>query len=271
MDNFNFKKSLGQNFLIDKNVIHNIVDSASIDKDTLLIEIGPGGGAITSFMVPKCGYALLYEADGRLEGYLNDKLKNNDNYSIFIGDFLESNIKKDISIYNYKKIYVVANLPYYITTSIIMKFIDDDVLPDKMVIMVQKEVASRFSANVGTRDYGSITVFLNYFYNIKKLFDVSRNCFKPIPNVDSAVIEMSLKKDRKKVEDIEFFKKFVKDCFKYKRKTLRNNLKDYNLDIITNVLDNYGFNLGVRAENLNLDVFIELSNSLCYNCEMRSD
>ena len=262
MSDFKFKKSLGQNFLQDNNVIHKIVDSANLDKDTLLIEIGPGGGAITRYTVPLCGHALLYEADSRLEENLNELLKENNNYSIVIGDFLKSNLEEDIKKYNYPKIYVVANLPYYITTPIIMKFIDSNVLPDKMVVMVQKEVASRLSASVGSRDYGSLTVFLNYYYDIKKLFDVSRNCFVPKPNVDSAVVCFDLKKEREKVLDISLFKRLVRDSFSYKRKTIRNNLKKYDLKIIESVLLKYGFDLGVRAEALSLNVFVEMANAL---------
>ena len=262
MNEFKFKKSLGQNFLQDNNVIHKIVDSAELNRDTLLIEIGPGGGAITRYTVPLCGHALLYEADSRLEENLNELLKSNDNYSIIIGDFLKSNLEDDIKKYDYSKIYVVANLPYYITTPIILKFIDSDVLPDKMIVMVQKEVAARLSASVGSRDYGSLTVFLNYYYNIKKLFDVSRNCFMPKPNVDSAVVCFELKKEREQVLDIALFKRLVKDSFSFKRKTLRNNLKNYDLKIIENVLMMYGFDLGVRAEALSLEVFVEMANAL---------
>lgn len=262
MEKFKFKKSLGQNFLQDENVIHKIVDSAGIDKDTLLIEIGPGGGAITRYTVPLCGHALLYEADSRLEGKLNELLKENDNYSILIGDFLKSDLKEDIKKDKFSKIYVVANLPYYITTPIIMKFIESDVFPDKMIVMVQKEVASRLSACVGSRDYGSLTVFLDYYYDIRKLFDVSRNCFFPKPNVDSAIVQFSLKQEREKVLDIELFKQLVRDSFSHKRKTIRNNLKSYDLKIIEDVLLKYGFDLGVRAESLSLEIFVEMANFL---------
>ena len=259
---FNFKKALGQNFLKDNNIIHNIVDSADIDKDTLVIEIGPGGGAITSKLVPLAGFTILYETDGRLESHLNDLLEQYDNYKLIIGDFLKTSLKDDLSKYNYSKVYVVANLPYYITTPIIMKFIDDNVLPDKLVIMVQKEVASRLSSSINSKDYGSLTVFLNYYYDISKLFDVSKNCFVPKPNVDSAVICMKLKKKRRKIKDIELFKKLVKDSFRYKRKNLRNNLSNYDLKNINDVLSKYGYDLTCRAENLSLDVFVDIVNEL---------
>ena len=262
MRNFQYKKSLGQNFLNDRNIIHKIVESAEIDQDTLVIEIGPGGGALTELIVPKAGQSLLYEADRRLESHLTTMLKDYSNYEIIFGDFLEADIFKDISKYSYSKLYVVANLPYYITTPIIMKFVEKSILPDKMIIMVQKEVAYRLSAVVGSRDYGALTVFLNYYYDIKKLFDVSRNCFIPSPNVDSAVVEMKLKTNRLKVENMELFQKLVRDSFLHKRKTLRNNLKDYDLMIIEKVLNKYGFDLSVRAENLSLDIFVEMVNEL---------
>ena len=261
-DNFFFKKSLGQNFLNDKNIIQKIVDSANINKNTLVIEIGPGGGALTELLVPLSGYTLLYEADGRLEEHLNNLLKNYNNYSIRIGDFLETNLQEDLKKYSYEFVYVVANLPYYITTPIIMKFLEEGVCPDKFVVMVQKEVAYRLSAKVGSRDYGSLTVFLNYFYDIKKLFDVGRNCFTPKPNVDSAIVEFNLKKERLELLDMDLFQKLVRDSFLYKRKTIRNNLKGYDLEKIEKVLKKYGFDLNVRAESLKLEVFVDLSNEL---------
>lgn len=259
---FKFKKSLGQNFLHDKNVINRIVESADIDKNTLVIEVGPGGGALTSLIVPKAGQALLYEADSRLEDNLRMLLSGNDNYSIVIGDFLKANLKEDIVKYSYDKLYLVANLPYYITTPIIMKFVEECILPDKMIIMVQKEVSYRLSASVGSRDYGSLTVFLNYHYDIKKLFDVSRNCFVPKPNVDSAIVEMKLKNNRLDVKDMNLFNRLVRDSFLYKRKTIRNNLKNYDLRIVEEVLNKYNFNLSVRAENLDLEVFVDIANEL---------
>ena len=264
-EKFHFKKSLGQNFLRDQNVIHKIVESARIDKDTLVIEIGPGGGALTELIVPLAGQVLLYEADQRLEGHLNDLLKKYDNYQIIIGDFLKADLISDLSHYSYKKVYVVANLPYYITTPIIMKFVENRVLPDKMIIMVQKEVASRLSATVGSRDYGSFTVFLNYYYDIKKLFDVGRNCFIPSPNVDSAVVEFRLKNNHLEVKDMDLFMRLVRDSFSYKRKTIRNNLKNYNLEIIEKVLEKHDFGLMVRAENLNLEIFVEMANELVHD------
>lgn len=262
MDKFQFKKSLGQNFLKDNNVINNIVESAGIDDDTLVIEIGPGQGAISRLIIPKSKYSILYEIDDRLKLFLENILNDNDNYRIVFGDFLLQDVKKDIKGYDYKKLYVVANLPYYITTPIISKFIYDEILPDKIVVMIQKEVAERYSAKVGSRDYGSLTVFMNYYYDIEKLFDVSRNCFQPRPNVDSSVIVMNLKKDRLDVNNMDIFKSLVTDSFKYKRKNLRNNLKGYDLDRISKVLEKYNFDLSVRAEMISLEIFVEIANEL---------
>jgi len=261
-NNFEFKKSFGQNFIHDDNIIRKIVDSALIDKDTLVIEIGPGAGSLSKEIIPKSKYSILYEIDTRLEDRLNELLKDNDNFEIIFNDFLNEDVKNKISNYYYDKLFVVANLPYYITTPIISKFIDDNILPDKIVIMVQKEVADRLSAKVGSRDYGSLTVLLNYYYDIKKLFDVSRNCFTPKPNVDSAVICMDLKKDRLVVKDLDLFKSLVRDSFQFKRKNLRNNLKKYDLNKIENILKKHNLDLSVRAEMLSLDMFVEIVNEL---------
>lgn len=259
---FNYKKSLGQNFLHDENIIHKIVESANITKDSLVIEIGPGQGALTKYIVPLAGNVLLYELDSRLEGYLNQLLSKYHNFSLKIIDFLKINLKDELKNDSYKNLLVVANLPYYITTPIIMKFIDEGILPDEFIIMVQKEVASRLSATVGSKDYGALTVLLNYYYDISKLFDVSRNCFTPKPNVDSTVISMKLKKNRYSIINFDFFQKIVRDSFSYKRKTLRNNLKNYDLEVIESVLQKYGFNLNVRAEMLELVVFVDIANTL---------
>ena len=260
--NFEFKKSLGQNFLKDVNVIHKIVDSANIDKNTLVIEVGPGQGAISRLIVEKAKFTILYEIDPSLKWFLNNILKDSSNFKLVINDFLEEDVKSELSNYDYDKLYMVANLPYYITTPIVEKVINEEILPDKIVIMVQKEVASRFAASINTRDYGALTVFLNYYYKIYKLFDVSRNCFFPKPNVDSAVICMELKKDRLFVKNMDFFKKFVKDCFRYKRKNLRNNLIGYDLDKVSGVLSEYGLSLNDRAEALSLEIFVEIANEL---------
>lgn len=157
MDKFEYKKSFGQNFMRDENIINKIVDSAGIDKDTLIIEIGPGAGSLSKKIIPLSGYSILYEIDTRLESVLDKELSSNDNYKILFNDFLKQDISLDIKEYNYKKVYVVANLPYYITTPIITKLMDE-IYPDKIIIMIQEEVADRLSAKHGNREYGMISV-----------------------------------------------------------------------------------------------------------------
>ena len=260
MINFDFKKSLGQNFLHDENIIDKIVKYSEIDKDTLVIEIGPGAGALSKKTIPLSGYTILYEIDTRLKDILDGVLNQYDNYEIIFNDVLKQDIAKDISRFNYKKVYVVANLPYYITTPIITKVIDE-ISPDKIVIMIQDEVADRLSASVGSRDYGMITVALGAFYDIKKLFRVGRNCFKPAPNVDSAVISLD-KHNKYEIKDKVVFDKLIKDAFKFKRKNLRNNLKGYDLELIGKILDENGFSLGDRAELIPVSLFVDIANKL---------
>ncbi|MEG2311610.1 MAG: rRNA adenine dimethyltransferase family protein, partial [Bacilli bacterium] len=158
-------------------------------------------------------------------------------------------------------LYVIANLPYYITTPIIMKIISANLMVDKIVIMVQKEVGNRFKALPGSKDYNSLSVFLNYYFDVKKVMDVSRNVFMPKPNVDSIVISLS-KKDQVVVSDEILFFKVIRDSFKQKRKMLRNNLQEYDLDIVFAVLNKHGFDKNVRAEQLSLAVFVDIANNL---------
>ncbi len=260
--NFRHKKSLGQHFLKDKNIVNKIVNSAMIDSNTLVIEIGPGEGVMSELIIPKSKFTILYEIDKRLKNSLDTKLSNYDNYKIIFNDFLLEDINKELVNYEFNSLYVVANLPYYITTAIVEKFLDCNIIPNKMVLMMQKEVACRYSAKPNTKDYGSLTVMLNYYYEIDKLFDVSRNSFIPEPNVDSTVICMKKKKELLYVKDIIFFKNLIKDCFRFKRKNIKNNLNKYNLKVVEKVLNKYGFDLSVRAEALCLDVFVDLANEL---------
>ena len=157
---------------------------------------------------------------------------------------------------------MVANLPYYITTPIIIKIIEDNIKVDKMLVMVQKEVGDRFKATPGSKDYSSLSVFLNYYFDVKKLLDISKNVFLPKPNVDSIVVEFKKKENLKEVTNKELFFKLIRDAFKQKRKTLKNNLKEYNLLKIEEILKKYNYDLSVRAEQLTIDIFIEIANNL---------
>lgn len=262
---FKFKKKYGQNFLTDQNILNKIVAKSEIDKDTLVIEIGVGAGALTLKMQDLAKNIIGYEIDSSLKGILKEQLDGKENVEIIFDDFLTRNVKEDLNKYNYQKLFVVANLPYYITTPIITKIIEDKLNVNKIVIMVQKEVGDRFGAKAGTKEYNSLTIFLNYYFNIKKIMDVSRNVFIPKPNVDSIIIEMDAKENNYGVKDESIFFKLIRDSFKYKRKNLRNNLRDYNLNIVEKVLDEYNLDLSVRAEQLSIEQFVKISNEISEN------
>ena len=239
MYKFDYKKNLGQNFLQDKNIIDKIVNAPDYGDNNLVIEIGPGAGALTKELLKKVDRAILYEVDTRLEKILNKELSTFVNYELIFDDFLNRDVNKDISKYDFDNLYIVANLPYYITTPIITKIINDKIPTNEIVIMIQKEVADRFSAKPGSKEYGQITVFLNYFFDIDNVCNVSKNCFFPKPKVDSAVIKMKRKESNDYIKNFDVFNRLVKDSFRFKRKTIKNNLVGYDLDIINDALYSY--------------------------------
>jgi len=259
---FNFKKNFGQNFIIDENIINSIIKKSEVDKNTLVIEIGPGAGSLTYKLCESAKNVLCYEIDTTLQEILTENLKDYNNYEIIYQDFLKANVIEDIKKYNYEKLYVVANLPYYITTPIIMKLVEDDINVDKIVVMVQKEVGNRFKAEPGTKDYSSLSVFLKYYFQVSKLLDVSKNVFIPKPNVDSIVVEFKKKEHLLNVNNKQIFFNLIRDSFKQKRKTLRNNLKGYDLEKIEEVLNKHNMDLSIRAEQISLEIFVEISNNL---------
>ena len=254
---FDYKKSLGQNFLKDKNIINKIVSSISPSKNDLIIEIGPGDGSLTKELVNKDCDLLCFEIDERLRDKLNS-IKSNSDFNIVFKDFLKVDLNEYISK-KYNHLYFVGNLPYYITTAIINKIVNES-SPYEITIMIQKEVANRYMAKPCSRDYGSISVFLQYYFDIYKVCDVSKKCFEPIPKVDSMVIK--LKNKNKKEVKIDLFNKFVRDSFKHKRKNLRNNLMSYDLNKIEVLLKEIGKSLTNRAEELSVDDFIYIVNRL---------
>lgn len=260
--NFKFKKKYGQNFIIDENVINKIVENSNIDKNTLVIEIGPGAGSLTKKLAQNAKQVLCYEIDETLKTVLNDLVIEFNNIDIFYQDFLKSNVLDDLKQYQYEQLYIVANLPYYITTPIIMKVIEDNIPVDKIVVMVQKEVGDRFKATPGTKDYNSLSIFLNYYFDISKLMDVSRNVFLPKPNVDSIVVEFKKNKKNYNIKDEKLFFQLIHDSFQQKRKTIKNNLNKYDLKTVENVLKKYNFDLNSRAEQIPIYVFADISNEI---------
>ena len=261
MKNFEYKKSLGQNFLIDKNIINKIINSIDLKEESLIIEIGPGSGALTKELVKLSANIISFEIDTRLKSELDKLCNENSNLEIIYEDFLKINLKEFLKQKKYKNLYFVANLPYYITTAIINK-ITEESNPNEMILMVQKEVADRFSAHPNTRDYGSISVFLQYNYDISKVVLVPKTCFYPSPKVDSVVIKFETRENKVKALNEEKFYKLIKDSFQFKRKNLRNNLKGYNQDKINEILKEYNKDLTARAEEISVEEFINISNNI---------
>ena len=260
--NFQFKKKFGQNFIVDENVINKIVNLSGVAKETLVLEIGPGSGALTWKLSQYAKNVVCYEIDEKLKPLLDENVGTLENVEVIYEDFLKANINEQLSKHSYGKFYIVANLPYYITTPIIVKIIEDSINVDKIVIMVQKEVGDRFSSKPGNKTYGSVTVFLNHYFEVKKIMDVSRNVFMPVPNVDSIILSMTPTTNKKMLSDEKLFFALVRDAFKQKRKTIRNNLLKYDLLKIEKVLKKHSYDLSVRAENLSYEIFVEIANEL---------
>lgn len=254
MAKFKFKKKYGQNFLQDTHTIEKIVDSINPTTDDLIIEIGPGAGAITKSLKKFNAKIIAFEIDDETKKYLlpleDEKTK------IIYADFLYSDIAKILKNYENCRIFFIGNLPYYITTPIIEHIIDSGISHESLTVMVQREVADRFLAKPGHKEYGYMTVLLNFNYDISKVIDVDRKKFYPVPNVDSTVLKLTSKK---KIDgDYEKLKKLLKDSFQFKRKTLKNNLNNYDTAKIEKILNEDGYSLSNRAEEIPLDVYIKI-------------
>lgn len=259
MEEIRAKKSLGQNFLKDETVLKKIANSISTKEQDLIIEIGPGKGALTKYLKEKNSYLVCFEIDERMTNILKEL--EDKKTKVVYQDILKSDIKKEIKEIPYQDLYVIANIPYYITTPIIKKVLELNDLKS-MSLLVQKEVGERFSSEPGHKAYGSLTVYLNYYFEITYLFDVPNTCFDPKPKVDSAVINFKRKEKNKNVKKEDTLFRLIEDSFRMKRKTLRNNLKNYNWNKIKEVLEKNSLPESVRAEEIPLEVFIEIANSL---------
>ena len=262
---FTFKKSLGQNFLIDANILNRIVDGAGINDKVGVIEIGPGIGSLTEAAAKKAKKVISFEIDGRLLPILSETLADYSNSDILKVD-VDKVIEEKMS--DCEKIMVVANLPYYITTPILTHLIENTKKIDGYVVMMQREVANRLNAKVGTKDYNSLTILLNYYTNVEYLFTVPKKVFVPAPNVESAVVKIMTKEEKEFEADNSFFK-FVRSCFVQRRKTLLNNLissygKDKKQDLQNSCLDSE-IDSTRRSETLSLREFYNLYNNLKNN------
>ncbi|AAT28050.1 16S rRNA (adenine(1518)-N(6)/adenine(1519)-N(6))-dimethyltransferase RsmA [[Mycoplasma] mobile] len=243
----NFKKSLGQNFLQDKNIIEKIVNFIPLENEDVL-EIGPGQGALTNLLVKKSKNVLAYEIDKELIPFLKEKIKAK-NFTLKHEDFLKSEID-----FQDKKI-IIANIPYFITSDILFKIFENHKFFTKALIMVQKEIADKLIAKANDSNYGKLSVSSQFFANIKKVINVPRTCFYPQPNVDSAVVYFEFKNDIENI-DIEKFLVFIKTCFSQQRKKLSNNLKNvYDLEKIKSVLKKLNLSFEVRPQQIDLNVY----------------
>ncbi|WP_068675848.1 16S rRNA (adenine(1518)-N(6)/adenine(1519)-N(6))-dimethyltransferase RsmA [Oceanobacillus sp. Castelsardo] len=266
---FTFKKSLGQNFLVDVNILKNIVRHAGINKDSGAIEIGPGIGALTEQLAIHADKVVAFEIDQRLLPILKDTLGDYSNINLIHQDILEANVKEVIeeNFAQNQPVHVVANLPYYITTPILMKLVRDKLPVSSITVMIQKEVAERMAAKPNTKSYGSLTIALQYYTSAEVVMIVPKTVFMPQPNVDSAILKLEMReKPPVHVEDEDFFFELVKSSFAQRRKTLQNNLKSYfkdkyDKDMITDILQQSGIDAKRRGESLSIEEFAHLANT----------
>lgn len=266
-NDFNIKKKFGQNFIIDQNVLNNIVNASKITENTCVIEIGPGLGSLTELMLKKAKKVLAFEIDKDLIPILNNNLGSYDNFTLINEDILNVDIDKYIDEYfpDEVDIALVANLPYYITTPIILKLLSETKRIKTYTMMMQDEVADRICALKNIKDYNALSICIQYRASAKKVLNISRSIFVPKPNVDSAVIRLELYDTPPfKAKNEEFFFKFIRDAFCQRRKTLVNNLKQtgYNKDNVVLALNELNIPLEIRSEALSVSDFVRISDML---------
>lgn len=268
---FTFKKSFGQNFLTDTNILQKIVDTAEIDKNVNVIEIGPGIGALTEFLAENAAEVMAFEIDDRLIPILADTLRDFDNVKVINEDILKSDLQSRIKEFANPDlpIKVVANLPYYITTPILMHLIESKIPFAEFVVMMQKEVADRISAEPNTKAYGSLSIAVQYYMTAKVAFVVPRTVFVPAPNVDSAILKMTRREQPLvQVKDEDFFFRVSKISFVHRRKTLWNNLTshfgkaDETKAKLEQALEIAEIKPSIRGEALSISKFAKLADAL---------
>ena len=266
---FVFQKRFGQNFLIDTRVLDRIIEASEITKDDFVLEIGPGIGTMTQYLADAAREVTAVEIDDALIPILQDTLKEWDNVSVIHGDILKTDIRKIADEKNQgRPIKVVANLPYYITTPIIMGLFEKNVPVDSITVMVQKEVADRMQVGPGTKDYGALSLAVQYYAKPEIVANVPPNCFMPRPKVGSAVIRLTRHEQCPvEVEDEKFMFRVIRASFNQRRKTLANGLNNapdiqVSKEDIAKALEELGVGAGIRGETLTLEQFARLSNIL---------
>lgn len=261
---FAFSKKYGQNFIFDKNLLQAIVSDAGITKEDDVIEIGPGAGTLSSVIAENAKSLTCYEIDTNLKGILAESLGDYDNVQVVFEDILKVNLNQlDTKYHN--GYHVVANLPYYITTPIIFKFLEQSNNIKSMTIMVQKEVGLRMIAHAGTKEYGALTVSLGYRANVEYKRTVKRQLFTPMPNVDSCIIRITFDNTKYDIKNEETLKRLIKCVFTNRRKTLTNNLRQefgLSLEEGEKVLKSLGIEPSIRGEKLTTNQFVNISNKI---------
>lgn len=262
-ENIIVKKQYGQNFLLDEKVLERIVDAAKITKDINVVEIGPGLGFLTDYLQRKANRVLCYEVDEQMVNHLRTKAFPN--VKLIHDDFLNRNLNDDFSYYfDDKPIYIVANLPYYITTPILIKILEETDLVSKMIVMMQTEVAKRLCGKPSTKDYNSLSVLIQYFTKAELLFPVYPHSFYPEPGVESSVISLEYRENpEKEACNLAYFLKFNRCVFAQRRKTLMNNILkaySYEKEKILEIFIQLGIHESVRSEALSVSTIVELSN-----------
>jgi len=258
---FKFNKSYGQNFIFDKNFLKSIVDGI-VDDSTNVLEIGAGAGTLTSILCEKAKKVVSFEIDNNLKPILNENLSNLNNINLVFGDIMKFDMDEIESNFDGKYI-MVANLPYYITTPIIFKFLENAKNMTSMVIMVQLEVAERLVAKAGTKEYGAITPAIDYRANAKIIKKVNRTMFTPAPNVDSAIVKIDFVDNKYSIKNSKVLDDTIKCAFAMRRKTIENNLKSYfkfNSDTVKEIIEKSGLQVGIRGEKLTTLELVNLSN-----------
>ena len=267
---FTFKKSFGQNFLTDTNILQKIVDTAEIDKNVNVIEIGPGIGALTEFLSENAAEVMAFEIDDRLVPILEDTLRDHENVNVINEDVLKADLQTRVKEFKNPElpIKVVANLPYYITTPIIMGLFENEVPVESITVMVQKEVADRMQTGPGNKDYGALSLAVQYYADPYIVANVPPNCFMPRPKVGSAVIRLTCHQEKPvQVQDEKLMFNIIRASFNQRRKTLANGLKnaatlDFTKEEVEAAIDALGKGASVRGETLTLEEFARLSDLL---------
>ena len=273
MKKYNIKanKSLGQNFLINDKVAEKIIESSKITKNDLIIEIGPGLGTLTKGLLEEAGKVICIELDKRMINILEDRFSLYDNFELINQDVLKVNlhqlIKKEKGIGKITNVKIVANLPYYITTPIIMKLLEEELDLESITVMIQKEVADRLIAIPGEKNTGAITYSVFYYSEASKIMEVTKDCFIPQPDVTSEVIKLDIRKSKIiEVTDKEIMFKIIKSAFMQRRKTLLNALVNtkvfLNKEEGINILNELGLDINIRAEKLSINDFANIANKI---------